>query len=134
MAKLNKTAEQIREMPAGAEMDRWIFDNIMGGIPSSMQHPEAYWDGFYKLGGHGHYSTNIAHAWEVVDRLHHRFHMRVRIESPIKMGEPAPLTYVRFGSDDGRATGGSGDSAPLAICRAALLSLAVEVKGEVGLC
>jgi len=96
---------------AGPELDRWIFDNVMGGIPSSMQHPESYWDGFYNLGGHGHYSTNIAHAWEVMEK------MQFRIE---------PWPWNRWGcapnyDGDIDCIGGvaCADTAPLAICLAA---------------
>lgn len=69
-----------------------------------------------------HYSTSIAAAWLVVERLNDRFH--ARIQSPF---EPGDLYFVGFtihgtsgfnGRPDFRA---SASTAPLAICRAALL-------------
>lgn len=67
------------------------------------------------------YSTNIGAAWQVVEELSDRFHLQ--LTSPFQFNEPwwagfTPLGVTGWnGRPDFKA---SGDTAPLAICLAAL--------------
>lgn len=105
-------------MPAGPELDRLIFDKVMGGIPTNMQHPDAYWDGFYNLGGHGHYSTNIAHAMDAIKPM-----LADDWVFNLKLTDWG--TFIEFqhkpeGGGKGPCMEAEGDTVPLALMRAAL--------------
>ena len=132
MTTLPKTAEQIREMPAGAEMDSLIAKLIMG-YPYTTK-PNSYIAGVINvLGqpicdvvnvGHGcdvfnevvfRPSTDIAHAWEVAEKIG-----RIAIrETPSGLS----MWMAGFPGSEGLEYIWA-DTAPLAICRAALLSVA----------
>lgn len=133
MTTLPKTAEQIREMPAGIEMVCLVAQIIMG-YPNTTK-PNSYIAGVFNKSGQPIYdvvnigqgcdvfdevvfkpSTDIAHAWEVMEKMH-------------------CLQVAPLGSDQWHACRRQdgdwdccdwyaiADTAPLAICRAALLSL-----------
>jgi ABA sandwich protein len=114
------TNDEILNMPAGREMDALIAEKVMGhevkrdvvmwreGNASL----EPYSEGFTVL---AHYSTDIGAAWEVVEkiqtgelRLHE--HKLLRTYYLAEFHEPGGSTFMV------RA-----ETAPLAICRAALL-------------
>jgi hypothetical protein len=70
-------------------------------------------------------SEDIADAWDVVEWMAGRFHAVVK--SPFMAGEPYHAGFTPLGCTgwNGRPDfAGSGETAPLAICRAALLALA----------
>lgn len=108
----------IDDMPAGPEMDRLVAERVMGWEPKPPR-----WNGWWYYEDHRpdedskcfQPSTNIAHAWEVVDR------MKIR-------GDDVCLDFYRShdqwqvstNAPKGRGSCASADTAPLAICRAAL--------------
>lgn len=128
----------IDDMQAGAEMDLLVAQKVMGWDPENEGNNSdlnpyffdngKWWAGTTAREEHAVYwspSTNIAHAWEVVERLR-------------PLGEPcvyilAPEDREVFGtwgamvSDEVTADAiggiGYGATAPLAICRAALYAL-----------
>ena len=70
------------------------------------------------------YSTNIAAAWEVVERLRNRFH--ARITTPFTAGEQFFCGFTPLGITgwNGRPDFSAGaETAPLAICLAALKAM-----------
>lgn len=110
------------KMAAGPELDRLVAERVMGVrvrkqsgrnryelvIPGGVNQvdfvdPEAPWSACPP------YSTSIAHAWEVVERMAPR---------EMRMGRTeAGRYYVNF---DHQPMNAVADTAPLAICRAAL--------------
>lgn len=71
-----------------------------------------------------HYSTDISAAWEVVEKMHNEgicFTTRSRIE-----GESKYFQVHTFNCDTELFTENEDKSAPLAICRAALLTTIKE--------
>lgn len=107
----------IHEMPAGAEMDRLVDTKIMQRGPFTYPRP--------------HYSTSIADAWVVVERMRERFHWEIK--TPFMEGQShwaglTPLGTTGWnGVPDFKA---SADTAPLAICRAALLAVDRGPQGD----
>lgn len=101
------------DLPAGAELDRLIHERVMGKYIIS----DSYWQGYYDDAGHGHYSTNIAHAWEVVER------MRELGWTPTMSGMTGGGEWlVSFTAPaSGQDVNVFAPTAPLAICRAALM-------------
>lgn len=93
-------------MPAGPELDRLVAERVMGWGPCTGVDLEQW-----------HPSTDIAHAWEVVERV--RGGIGFSIQRCEMLGW---LCWFRSASDNvARA-----DTAPLAICRAALLALIAD--------
>lgn len=116
------------EMAAGPEMDRLVAELVMGwkqwqpltGFRPSLDRwlsgddgirttdPAANHDrGFYP-------STDIAHAWEVVEHLRSRHGLSAEV-----LMNPG---HIRVRINYGEVTSVLADTAPLAICRAALLA------------
>lgn len=115
---MNLTREQILAMPAGRELDILVqWHVIQGGkMPSNTYVPHAYLvqgpETIESTMDLKRYSTDIACAWLVVEK------MRLEGSMPeLTSGEP---------NDDWQCwtclTSAFADTAPLAICRAALLS------------
>ena len=120
------------DMPAGAEMDRLVAEKVMGWRPAPgtylNEHGDEFscelwvWDGykddrdFAQEVKRWHPSTNIAHAWEVVERL---------CEGDSRWA----FSLSRDGDNDyhakffGPVSLGVAAKAPLAICRAALVAV-----------
>lgn len=108
------------EMQAGREMDLDVSARVFG-------HPYA---GAYRQDGPvvddgrlstcPRYSTDIAAAWEVVEALAARY-----LEVEVHQGSASPQRWciVRNALQSGYLAEGSADTAPLAICRAALSAL-----------
>lgn len=99
-------ADEIRNMPAGREMDELIARRVMGIKPPPSS------DVWLVLP----YSTDIAAAWEVVEKMGDKFDDLERGTGGFYMvtvypGNPNMPIVVR------------GETAPLAICRAALLAM-----------
>jgi hypothetical protein len=127
-------------MPAGEELDRMVAERVMGrrwlkntkgAVGWACVSRDAVdgfagdeWDGVWVDPTTPDYSTNIAHAWEVVEHLlkfsrsqsvsvgYHPDHgcYFATVDSGAMTELPGPITL--------------GDTAPLAICRAALKALA----------
>jgi hypothetical protein len=116
---VNLTREQIESMPAGREMDALVAQHVMGWRPHfrntafyvSADHAESLMGRPLATVGKWHPSTDIAAAWEVVDQQQGglRFELRRR---------PDGGFWCSFGEE----MSAEAESAPLAICRAALLS------------
>jgi hypothetical protein len=116
------TREQIEQMPAGREMDTLIAERVLGWTfhPSSFEQAEpSEWrkDGRKIWAAPFTPSVNIAAAWEVFDPMHVPLEksqegtwLVYRPERKGETGEWLGITIL------GRA-----DTAPLAICRAALI-------------
>lgn len=126
-------------MHAGAEMDARIATEVMGWhwelirIDNRQQNPQVYgWRTTVNKGNNyrldWHPSTNIAHAWEVVEL------MKARGMVPSVDTEADGQWFVCWTAADAEGVSGCGpyaDTAPLAICRAALQALA-PAPGERG--
>lgn len=100
-------------MEAGEALDRRVHRAVF--VPWLGLDEDAWWQGFYHNGGYGYYSTNIAHAWEVVDYL-----LAKGWSSEVSGHGTWRAGFLSAGTGWHRA---SADTAPLAICRAALLAL-----------
>jgi len=111
--------DAILVLPAGRELDAIVAEKVMG--MRVLRHA----DGSISEGGQGNervrrdakipmYSTSIAAAWEVVEKLlsgGRSIVMTCGIDS-------LPTFFVRIGDDPGEFV--AENTAPLAICRAAL--------------
>jgi len=114
------TREEILNMPAGREMDALIAKEVMGWVlnpPNVRGHGWLIHD--HKMIGINslpYFSTDIAAAWEVVEKEEHGFSLWV---SGVRS---APLCKAEIIIGDNRY-GCYANTAPLAICRAALLAV-----------
>lgn len=115
-------------MEAGREMDALVAEKVMGHEVSS------YWFrgvdvGHESLGNNlgrnlAKYSTDIAAAWDVVDATKHPFEIFISGKKNI----PFASAKIIIGDDCFEV---SADTAPLAICRAALMAvLKIESNKE----
>ena len=107
-------------MEAGREMDALVAEKVMGyedmGIGIGLRFQKPSKDGvkvLYELPG---YSTRIVAAWEVVEKLRER-----SIALTITTMGPRDQVHVFTTHNGERMTKVWDDTAPLAICRAALL-------------
>ena len=129
------TRYEILNMTAGREMDILVAEMVMG--QTNFEHLGFYWtEGTTEDGQDGwegiycprcgasegskdkcciHYSTNIAAAWQVVEMLRSKLWGRIELVSG--------LEWHCWSDLDKAKSWGSGDTAPLAICRAALLAV-----------
>lgn len=110
------TRDEILNMPAGREMDAEIIEKVFGRIlikprSEALKYPHTDW-GSTTVNEIPHFSTDIADAWEVVDKV------------------PNPSQFFDCEKFEGKWTASFGgqyvvaaDTAPLAICRAALLAV-----------
>lgn len=120
---------KISEMPAGREMDVMVAKYIMVGmelasVMDCFGCPMVYKDD--EITCCPHYSTDIAAAWEVAERV------RLTVTPAIGHGWEAAWCNASgsgernwVGTTNGRKWH-YGDTAPLAICRAALLAMGVS--------
>lgn len=119
------TREQIKKMEAGREMDQLIYDQIFR---------KAYFEHYTHMVPDGfdflnipNYSTDISSAWDVVEKL---IEDNFDLEGVEKMHRLEYRKWVcEFGygknyqhQDTGWKAFATADTAPLAICRAALLT------------
>ena len=142
-------AETIREMEAGRELDALVAEKVMKshrwtetppdydgkhGSDKILMPKDLTWDeaspwlpprgpiGHINL---HHYSTDIAAAWEVVEKIHSRgwfadFCWRDDVC-------PGRVVWaIDFVTAAGKCVSADSESAPLAICRAALLAVMGE--------
>lgn len=111
---MNLTREQIEAIPAGREMDTLIAEQVLGWTfhPSSFEQAEpSEWrkDGRKIWAAPFTPSVNIAAAWQVFDPMH----------LPLEKSQEGTWLVYRPESAS-IAILGHADTAPLAICRAAL--------------
>jgi len=122
------------KLEAGEELDALVAENVMGWlrIPSELNgqqkivvppdgnpHPMDWWWGRSVYGLVPKYSTDIAAAWEVVERLERDgiFLWKLGREDHL------PNWHVSMGRNHGPDIESEGPTAPLAICRAALAAI-----------
>lgn len=125
-------SDNIAEIPAGRELDAVVAEQVCG------------WTGVYWLdretpvGSHkpapaqrvSNYSTDIAAAWLVVERMRLQgWHYSIDSHGAVTGNTSCGFTRGTGVDQPMEAFGAEADTAPLAICRAALL--AVQGK-EVG--
>lgn len=114
----------IDDMPAGPEMDRLVAEKVMGWHARGFDGKRHDWyDGHDFIRGWSYWnpSTNIAHAWEVVvERMrdHSRF---FNVCQRLEVCWCEVVDYEGMPLDRTKA-----ETAPLAICRAALKALEPE--------
>lgn len=124
----------ISTMPAGPELDRMVAEKVMGWEPWQTAAGLKYWmiDKYVKRSASiqaeenppWHYpvflpSTNIAHAWEVVERI--------TMPQPIRPGQTLPPNTQFMGWwNRANLWAESGPDAAHRICRAALLAISGE--------
>ena len=113
------------DMPAGPELDRLVAEQVMGWTPALAANGKdigLFNTGRPNVGNDDHQrwlfsftpSTNIAHAWEVVERV-----FLARCEAfRLQWGEFFGAWRAGYGNSD--VPLGIAPTAPLAICRAAL--------------
>lgn len=127
--------QDIDKIPAGREMDTLVAEHVTGWTRHTFngQDPNSLWDDEFLFNemarvGYTHidqeskyrrvprYSTNIAAAWEVIDKLDESHAAWFEIRGPrVWLAQCSLPGHGRFS-----ATASSG---PLAICRAALKAL-----------
>lgn len=112
------TREEILALPAGPELDALVAKFVMDFKEINPQASEPYWvrpDGRCQFMAEFRPSMDIAAAWEVAEKLARRNQVSVGY-SPILKEWAANFT------DDDEDSQWA-DTAPLAICRAALLAV-----------
>jgi len=117
---------QVDEMEAGRELDALVAERVMGAVPA---HTPGDWmvavgaPPYYRFGGSVRglpdYSTNIAAAWQVVERMSEQALPCVMHDGQMWVGEFYCITYSHTAY---------AHTAPLAICRVALKAVGVEVQ------
>jgi hypothetical protein len=130
---MNMNKDEIKNMPAGKEMDALIAIEVMG-LPDRPMYGNscAYcgsemWHGVerswcsvceeWRYSAYKEYSDGIEEAWEVVEKLCNESGCDV-----VKVCKRDPeLLRGEWSCNFGRGYEAFGDTAPLAICRAALL-------------
>lgn len=124
MKPLSVVPHTCGERKAGRELDAEVAERVFGF--KVVRDPNdidliAQDDSFVPTRRVPPYSTDIAAAWLVVEKLSDRFHCRIK--TPFMAGEKyfAGFTPLGVTGWNGRPDHeGSGDTAPLAICLAAL--------------
>jgi len=107
-SKMKTTSDEIRNMPAGREMDILIARHVLELGNYVIDNFDDYRD--------MNFSTNIKHAFDVLEKFSH-----------------AKLSKYECGKEWAcylGATAGKADTAPLAICRAALLVVEEHTRGQ----
>lgn len=114
------------EMNAGRKLDRLIAARVMGLGRARYVRREPFGSDWMLGTGNNvlpHYSTDIAAAWEVREELFRRglvYDVTLNGRGPVYCEVERPDSTVWFTSE--------GDTAPLAICRAALKVAAAQAK------
>jgi hypothetical protein len=109
-------------MKAGRELDALIAEKVMGTNVFDFKGLPSYWDANIRR-DIPHYSTNIADAWLVVEKL-------VKQCYQFGLANESDGKYFCSLFFDGAGTfEESAETAPLAICLAALKACGVEVEG-----
>lgn len=122
-------------MEAGRELDALVAEKVMGwepgpgGIhlfpPKDEPNRKRFtrWNGEARVTEIPHYSTDIAAAWEVVEKLGHKFQMFLNTR-----GKWTEADFVHWPDNLKGYVAASADTAPLAICLAALKACGVDLK------
>jgi hypothetical protein len=132
----------IDEMPAGREMDALVYECVFGrekrwrfvnGEPCQLYGEHGFGAIGYQPYGIPLYSTNIAAAWEVVERMRSTNGLTLTQGRGATIAKFSPYGYPIVDGPEGIAGRRSslkeqvknGNTAPLAICRAALRAVGV---------
>jgi hypothetical protein len=128
------TREQILNEPAGRQMDAWVAEFVMGWPQWDFKND---WEGsfpmwrddegvlLYTTYDDPHYwspSKDIAAAWQVVEKLHGPYTLNV-FTSDFDRSVGFCCHIRRVGTFPSSFAYEYGDTAPLAVCRAALLAV-----------
>lgn len=114
------TPDDILNMPAGEDIDamvhRVVFGNKVDKIVLVEDPSKYYYSSKTEI---KHYSTDIAAAWEVVEKIH------LMVRPSVLSGQWVAMKFERvYLSGKWEGVGEvTSDTAPLAICRAALLAV-----------
>jgi hypothetical protein len=120
----------ISKMKASPEMDAMIAENLFGWsdvkeinyLGGGMQ-----WRGTNEIGQRSvpvhNYSTNMAYAWEVVEKLADILPGVVSVQHEFHRDGSGTICFIRQYPDSNAKWITHDESAPLAICRAALLAV-----------
>lgn len=123
------TRDELLTMPAGRELDRLVAEKVMGQMWQGGS-PIPNYDGRWPWPPP--YSTDIAAAWLVANKLGERWFVDIGCLPGDCAGNPNPKWEARFWDAEPCISGGvghvsgleefkaRGETAPLAICRAAL--------------
>lgn len=132
---MNLTREEIENIPAGRDIDAWIAQEIIGlaridlGSANCPYCGSEMWQGKdrarcsqcneWRYSPYKEYSAEISAAWEVVEKLH------LMVRPSILSGNWVAMKFERvYLSGKWEGVGeATADTAPLAICRAALLAI-----------
>ncbi len=114
--------DEILTMPAGREMDALIFERVMelafGSTGKNTTAP--------------HYSTDIAAAWEVVEKFAHNHRNNLAVEMGFShfglVAYPGGEWFCSLGLNDGVTHSAKAETAPLAICRASLIAVLEDLN------
>jgi hypothetical protein len=103
------------ELVAGRELDALVAERVMGWVQEEPQpHPVNSFAIYF--GGPPPYSTDIAAAWQVVERMREQEYS-IALDSDTWLKHPYAVHFI--GGNSG-CVSCTADTAPLAICRAAL--------------
>lgn len=105
------TPTDTQALPAGRELDALVAEKVMGWAPGADFAAATYWS----------FSTNIADAWHIVERMREQQRM-VSLNWLPDSGEWFASIYPPPG-EFGLPFDGYGDTAPLALSRAALAAV-----------
>lgn len=118
------TREEILAVPVGRELDALVHKNVFLR--------EVYWQNIipYPVDNLTAipvplYSTDLSAAWEVVEKLH-ELGYTTHLQSDYPDDGAIKHGLLLFHNSKGRIKGDYAETAPLAICRAALLSIQGE--------
>ena len=118
---MKPTKEQVLAEPAGRQMDACVAEIIFSyedmGFEISPRYQKPTDHGVEVLYDLPHYSTEIAAAWEVVEKMREKYGFLLTDETPW-IAELIDCDFLRIT--------GEAETAPLAICRASLLSVLQE--------
>lgn len=111
------THDEIFDIPAGRELDALINEKVMNKGPVDVNSP-SWIDGY--MSEDTFYSTDISAAWEVVKKLVPLFRFALAQVDSGRLWFSQFENIEHFGEWD--AFEAEAETAPLAICRAALLT------------
>lgn len=139
MNRVRSEQSHMYNLEAGPELDALVAEKVMGwkwernatGTVSHLMPPHYVPKLGDELFPHPKFSTDIAAAWEVVEKLSQHFHLK--LNSPFVTGQPWFAGFTESGVTGWNGVPdftAKGDTAPLAICRAALKAVDGQEKRD----
>lgn len=131
----NLTADDIRAMEVGRELDALVAEHIFGDTICDRRFGD--WPRSLKtLDRTLRYSTDIAAAWQVIHVLEKQGY-RIAVESPYDLGEVWRVNIGKHGlinwtewNGDAPLFWANAETAPEAICKATLLYRLAQMESE----